>query len=159
MLDLGCGAGGTASYLRRHGAEVTALDRSPRFAAWATRRGARFVAADLSQSCLRPDRFTTVLLQEVLEDLPRSDRAALLRSVASLKAPRFFLVLRTETPWHRWAPRVEALADLPTVDPVQVMRTVHLCTSYRLLRHEEVARRNYRATVVEFRYGHDEAEV
>ena len=110
-------------------------------------------------SCLRPDRFTTVLLQEVLEDLPRSDRPALLQSVASLKAPRFFLVLRTETRWHRWAPRVAAIADLPTVDPVQVLRTVHLSTSYRLFRQDEVARRNYRATVIEFRYGHDGAEV
>ena len=61
--------------------------------------------------------------------------------------------------WHRWAPRAQAIADLPIVDPVRVMRAVHLDTSYRLLRQDEVTRRNYRATVIEFRYGHDEAEV
>jgi len=158
VLDLGCGAGVSAAYLGRHGAEVTAIDRHPRFARWRRISAVRFVAADLHQPCLGRQRFTTVLVQEVLEDFSRSDRTALLQSVAALAVPRLFLVLRTESGWHRWL-RVAAISELPIVDPVQVIRSVHLSTSYRLLRQEEVSCRNYRATVVEFRYGHDEAEV
>ena len=159
VLDLGCGSGATAALLARAGGQVTAVDCRPDFAAWSQRRGVRFVVGDIRHAITISETFSAVVLQEVLEDQSPSEQSSLLRALDQAPAERLLLVLRLQTGWHKWTPGVEAIANLPTVDPVPILRRVHLSTGYRLVRQKEIRRRNYRARAVEFRLFHDGAEV
>ncbi|MFA6110211.1 MAG: class I SAM-dependent methyltransferase [Candidatus Latescibacterota bacterium] len=72
MMDLGCGSGWLAARCRRTGAEVHAVDLSPRGVAAARRRFPevdRFHVADVYRLPFQPASFDALVLSEVLEHL------------------------------------------------------------------------------------------
>ena len=151
VADLGCGAGLAARYLAARGAKVIGVDLRMR-GGWTADPGSRYVAADLRRPMVEGRVFDVVLVQEVVERGSDSERRELLAALADWGAPRLVLVARCPTGWSRFTSHVDS--GVPAVvDPVELLRLVHLQTRYRLLRREEVRQRNYRGLVAEFHHG------
>lgn len=104
VLDLGCGRGQLAIALLLAGAAtgVTGIDADPAKIATATAAAgdlpARFAAADIAGAALPPAR--TVLLIDVLYQLPEARQAALLVRLANHGAHR--IVIRAFDPDRGW---------------------------------------------------------
>ncbi len=150
VADLGCGAGLAARYLAARGAKVTGVDRRMR-GGWSADPGVRYVAADVRLPVVEGNLFDVALVQEVVESGSDSERRELLAALADWGAPRLVLVARCPTGWSRF--RSPPDTDSAVVDPVELLRMVHLQTPYRLVRREEVRQRNYRGLVAEFHHG------
>lgn len=177
VLDAGCGRGLLALQLARGGARVLGVDLLPRFSrgalAAARRAPARAPAAGRSagseaespcegwlsllvadfRQLLAPAEqaggFDVILLRQVLQDYPQGDLEELLDGLAAGGARRLLLTLRQATRWGLFTHRLWPEGLGATVDPVTVLRRLHMATPFRLARQEEVRRRNFRSWVGE----------
>jgi SAM-dependent methyltransferase len=92
LLDIGCGAGGLLTHLRRFGT-VAGVDAAPEAVAYARAKG----DADVRQGALPdripfgPDEFDVITLLDVLEHI--QDDTASLRTIYRLLGPEGFLVM------------------------------------------------------------------
>ena len=150
VADLGCGSGLATRYLDARGAKVVGVDLRMR-GSWIGEPGSRYVAADLLLPVVQGEFFDVVLVQEVVEGGSDSERRELLAALAGWGAKRLVLVARCPTGWSRFRSHTDG--DTAVVDPVELLRMVHLQTPYRLVRQEEVRQRNYRGLVAEFHHG------
>jgi 2-polyprenyl-3-methyl-5-hydroxy-6-metoxy-1,4-benzoquinol methylase len=148
ILDGGCGLGTVARRLGERGARVTGVDLVPSFvrrAASGTREGrVRFLEGDLADVVEDEPgggRFDLLLLMEVLEDYELPDRRNLMERVASAGIPRIFLVFRT--PPSGLLGRLLPESAGGVIDPIELLRWVHLNLPYRQRRQEVVHVRNY----------------
>ncbi|HVS62327.1 MAG TPA: methyltransferase domain-containing protein [Thermoanaerobaculia bacterium] len=164
VLDAGCGHGTVAVELARRGAHVLACDRDlgrARSAASRARSGAprahaagaglAVIVADLAAAAPWGDGPTTWLCWELFEHLSIEQRRGLLRVMEESRASALFFAARVES---RLGALVAPLLDsskrgagehaspLPTLDPVLLLREIHLETDLRLERTETLTRRN-----------------
>jgi SAM-dependent methyltransferase len=146
VADLGCESGLATRYLDARGAKVVGVDLRMR-GSWIGEPGSRYVVADLLLPVVQGECFDVVLVQEVVEGGSDSERRELLAALAGWGAKRLVLVARCPTGWSRFR------SHTAVVDPVELLRMVHLQTPYRLVRQEEVRQRNYRGLVAEFHHG------
>jgi len=160
ILDAGCGRGWLALHLASGGARVLGVDLVPRFAprtlAAARRRELSLVMGDFRDLLPgmesgtprkepEPDRFDALVLREVIQDYRTEEQRELLQSLANGGAHRVLLTLRLDSGWSRVVGGMWPDGLGGTVDPVAVLRAVHLATPYRLTRQREVKRRNFRS--------------
>ena len=150
VADLGCGGGLATRTLAARGARVVGVDLRMR-GGWTADPGLRYVAADLCLPVVEGKYFDAALVQEVVESGSDSERRELLAALADWGAPRLVVVARCPTGWSRFRSQIDG--DSAVVDPVELLRMVHLQTPYRLVRREEVRQRNYRGLVAEFHHG------
>ena len=94
VLDLGCGAGGSATRRLAERFAVTGVDISGRSIALARRQvpGARFLHADMAALDLPPASFDAVAAFYAVTHVPREEHAALLRGIARWLRPGGLLV-------------------------------------------------------------------
>jgi magnesium-protoporphyrin O-methyltransferase len=157
VLDAGCGHGSMALALAARGARVTGVDLSPRLIEQASSRATGdnpvFVTGDLRDLLAAgSDRgsFDDILVLEVLEDYTHAERIEILGCLGQSPAQRLYLALRVSGPLTgllnatAWGGR-----PVGTVDPLPLLRWIHLNTTLRLTRREVVHCRNYRAEVLE----------
>ena len=169
ILDAGCGRGRLALTLASRGARVRGVDLVPRFtpeARAAARSGELSLVVgdfrdllpgpegtatesesngDPSNRDPAPDRFDALVLREVLQDYRGAEQRELLRGLAGGGVHRVLVTLRLDTGWSRFVGRMWPEGLGGTVDPVAVLRAIHLATPYRLTRQREVKRRNFRS--------------
>lgn len=162
ILDAGCGRGRLALHLASGGARVLGVDLVPRFAprtlAAARRRELSLAVGDFRDLLPgsapetatdtegpREDLFDALVLREVIQDYRTEEQRELLQSLAHGGAHRVLLTLRLDSGWSRFVGGMWPDGLGGTVDPVAVLRAVHLATPYRLTRQREVKRRNFRS--------------
>lgn len=75
MLDVGCGPGHIADYLRRHVKDVVGLDTNETYLKEATRRRLQAVLGDVACLPLRAEAFDVIICNDVLEHVPDSKPA------------------------------------------------------------------------------------
>ena len=155
FLDAGCGWGETARALAKLGSEVTAVDLLPRFLTEAAS-----LPADASPDFVRGDfceifspraaAFDAVLLREVLEDYPHKERLQVLAWLGESPTAQVYLVFRIRGRAHWWRKHFlpEGLSE--TIDPVALLRWIHLHTPLRLARQKKIHLRTYGVQVAEF---------
>lgn len=155
FLDAGCGKGKMAFTLAQEGSTVTAVDLLPRFRTEAATRLThtlpKFVVGDFCEifSTLQEKLFHAIVMQEVLEDHPPEERVQVLKWLAESPIPRVYLVFRTKGKADWWLKKILPQGLSETIDPVGLLRWIHLKTPFRLTRQEQVYQRTYRAQVVE----------
>jgi magnesium-protoporphyrin O-methyltransferase len=147
ILDAGCGRGRLALTLASRGARVCGVDLTPRFTAEARAAAGR---GELALSVgdfrdLRLEGFDALVLREVIQDYRLEERRELLRGLAGGGPERVLLTLRLDSRWSHLVGRMWPRGMGGTVDPVAILRTIHLVTPYRLTRQREVKRRNFRS--------------
>lgn len=160
ILDAGCGRGGFALTLASRGARVRGVDLVPRFTpeaqAAVRRRELSLVVGDFrdllpgvesgtSREEPEPDRFDALVLREVIQDYRAEEQRKLLQCLAGGGAHRVLVTLRLDSGWSRFVGGMWPDGLAGTVDPVAVLRAVHLVSPYRLTRQREVKRRNFRS--------------
>jgi SAM-dependent methyltransferase len=165
VLDAGCGHGTAAVELARRGARVLACDRDPARVA-ATRRRARetglavaTLVADLEEPGLSPARPVTWWCWELFEHLALEQRRRLFRRMEESRASALFFAVRAESRLGALvAPLLAAGGTdqrgepaLPTLDPVPLLREIHLETDLRLERTETLRRRNSALAIARMR--------
>ena len=162
VLDLRCGAGSLARALCHHDAHVTACDWDPEASPDAERaagaqegvRGGPPIdwrhehPVGLLERAVQP--FDDVVIWAVLEDLGEKARHDLLAALERLAPERLFVALHLESGWTRFAPGLVGAA-MPTADPVEILRSIHLETSLRLERQETARRRNATVRLMQLR--------
>lgn len=158
VLDLGCGHGATARLLTLAGIVVTAMDCRSNLTSWREVESARFLVGDARNLPFERDRFSAVLVREVLEEMTASERTQFFAALAMRPARRLLLVTRLAGRWQRFSGSSASLPGLATVDSVEILRRVHLGTPYQLVRRKEITSRNYRAQVAEFHCPHGGAD-
>lgn len=102
MLDFGAGWGENTRYLAlrlNKGGKVIALDISPQWQKVAKRRlkehsNVDFLNADVRSAGLPDASFDVVLINYVLHDIPRKERAAIVEELAKKLKPDGFIQLR-----------------------------------------------------------------
>jgi len=153
ILDAGCGLGLWTRRLARVGADVTGVDLVFDHVSEARRRvkegRPRFVAGDFRDLAVAGGGFDEIILQEVLEDYAPQDRIDTFRWLADAGAARVHVVFKQE---GRWATLIGAMmpdALTPTLDAVELLRSIHLHTPYRLSHQESDRRRSYNVRRVE----------
>jgi SAM-dependent methyltransferase len=153
VLDAGCGLGLLARRLAREGARVTAVDLLTHHVLEArglkNGSGPTWAVADFNDLLGSPGAFDDVVLQEVLEDYSPEETLDLLKRLAGCGAGKVHLIVKQAGPWRGIMETLLPEALLPTVDPVTLLRSVHLHTPYRLSHQESVRRRSYNARLVE----------
>ena len=106
VLDAGCGAGAQALWLLDQGADVVAVDVSPRMIQEAERRcarGGRFLVADLSEPLpLEPNSLDGITCSLALHYV--ADWSVPLRSFASALRPGGWAVISLDHPFGRPTP-------------------------------------------------------
>lgn len=148
ILDAGCGRGRLSLTLASRGARVCGVDLVPRFTPdvrAAVRRGEVALVVGDFRDLLTGPEIDALLLREVIQDYRKEEWRALLRSLADGGAERVLLTLRLDSAWSRLVGGMWPEGLGRTVDPVAVLRAIHLATPYRLTRQREVKRRNFRA--------------
>lgn len=125
VLDVGCGAGVLTSELCRYG-DVTGTDLSAPAIALATQLEPRaaFVAGRFQELELG-DGFDLITLFDVIEHIPREERAALLARLDALLARRGWLVLTTPHPSYtrrlrEYEPHLLQIVD-EVVEPEEIL--------------------------------------
>lgn len=158
VLDAGCGLGLFAVDLVRAGADVTAVDLAPDFAPETEDAGVRLVEGDVRNdpwpdAAEAPEPFDVILLRDVLQDYEGREMETLLAAVSDLAAPdaRMFLTLRQAVRFGWMLDGVYPPGLGGTVEFTAALRALQLATPFRLVRREEIKRRNYRSMVVEAR--------
>lgn len=150
ILDAGCGRGRLTLHLASGGARVLGVDLVPRFAprtlAAARRRELSLVVGDFRLLLAGTEEpFEALVLREVIQDYRGDEQRELLQSLADGGAQRVVLTLRLDSGWSRLVGGMWPNGLGGTVDPVAMLRAVHLATPYRLTRQREVKRRNFRS--------------
>ncbi len=81
LLDLGCGQGWLTEKFSKAGVYAVGVDRNPELVRFAKREGdnCEFVVSDGGHLPFRDSIFKTVILNDVLEHVPYSDAAALMK--------------------------------------------------------------------------------
>lgn len=153
VLDAGCGRGLFSVRLARRGATVTAVDLYPRCSEVLGAPGkVRVIRGDFRKIFVaRQPIFDSLVLSEVIEEYPPMERDRLFEWLCRIPFQRFYLVFKIGGPADSILGRVVAGELRQTLDPVRVLRSVHLRTPYRLERKEEIKVRNYRALIAEFK--------
>lgn len=157
VFDAGCGLGTIARRLTELGATVTACDHdaevldSARRSAPAARIEHRDLVDVLRDSPPESGNalFDDVLLWEVIESIGPARLPALCASLDGSGAKRVFVVVRLESRWHRFGPTQGVVPELPTAEPTQLLRRLHLGSRYRLRRQRTVSQRNSVLQVME----------
>jgi SAM-dependent methyltransferase len=153
ILDAGCGQGLLSRRLAGEGALVTGVDLVSRRLMRA--RGAPggsapdFAVADFRDVLPLAEAFDEVVIQEVLEDYSRGERMDTVIAMARSRAPRIHLIFRQPGRWGGLIGPMMPEALVPTLDPVPLLRSIHLHTPYRLARKESIRRRSYSVQWVE----------
>jgi SAM-dependent methyltransferase len=154
ILDAGCGRGLLARRLAGEGALVTGVDLVSHRVLEA--RGARggdaasFAVADFRDLLSREGAFDDVVIQEVLEDYSPEERKDTLVGLADSRVPRIHLIFREQGRWAGLIGPMMPDALVPTLDPVPLLRSIHLHTPYRLAHQESIRRRSYSVRMVQF---------
>lgn len=153
ILDAGCGRGLLARRLARQGARVTAVDLLADHVLEARDRaggaGPTFAVADLRDVVEARGAFDEVIVQEVLEDYTLEERLDAFRRLAGCGAYRVHLIFRQPGKWTTLIAPLLPDVLVPTLDPVPLLRSIHLHTPYRLAHQESVRRRSYNVQRVE----------
>ena len=117
--------------------------------------GARLAASEVDLGSASPadvltgDRhFDDVVLWELLERLDEADAGHLFAALETAAPQRLYVALRLQPRWSRWLASYPG-DELPTADPVRILRSLHLATDYRLHRHHTITRRNSALRVLE----------
>lgn len=153
ILDAGCGQGLLSRRLAGEGALVTGVDlvshRILRARAAQGGGAPTFAVADFRDVLPVAGAFDDVVIQEVLEDYTREERMDAIIALGSSRVPRVHLVFRQPGRWGGLIAPMMPEALVPTLDPVPLLRSIHLHTSYRLARRESIRRRSYSVQWVE----------
>lgn len=153
MLDAGCGLGLLSRRLAGRGALVTGVDVVSHRVLKA--RGAQgggaptFAVADFRDMLPAAGAFDDMVIQEVLEDYTPDERADTWLALARSRVPRIHLIFRRPGRWGGLIGPMLPEALLPTLDPVPLLRSIHLHTPYRLARQESIRRRSYSVQLVQ----------
>ncbi|MDH3207750.1 MAG: methyltransferase domain-containing protein [Gemmatimonadota bacterium] len=154
ILDAGCGRGLLARRLAAEGALVTGVDLVSHRVLEA--RGARgggaptFAVADFRDLLSVAEAFDDVVIQEVLEDYSAEERKDTIFGLASARVPRIHLIFRQQGRWGGLINPMLPAALTSTLDPVPLLRSIHLHTRYRLAHQESIRRRSYSVRMVQF---------
>ncbi len=154
ILDAGCGRGLLARRLAREGARVTAVDLVSDHVLEARDRtngnSPIFVVADFRDLLAAAPAYDDVILQEVLEDYRADERLETIHWLAESGTRRVHLIFRqpARSLGRLIVPLLPA-ALVPTLDPVPLLRSIHLHTPYRLTCQESVQRRSYSVQMAE----------
>jgi 2-polyprenyl-3-methyl-5-hydroxy-6-metoxy-1,4-benzoquinol methylase len=150
ILDGGCGMGSVASALARRGARVTGVDLVPRFVDAARERegpgGPDFVLGSFLD-VLEGGDFDALLLMGVLEDYTFPERRNLLEAIGASGIPLVWLVFRRPGSGLLW--RLIPDSGSETIDPIELLRWIHLNIPYRQARQETIRVRNFHAHLSE----------
>jgi SAM-dependent methyltransferase len=161
ILDAGCGRGLLARWLAKEGAQVTGADvlfdhvweARERGISDGMRSAVRWVTADFRDLLLARGAFDDVVMQEVIEDYGEAERAELFRGMSEADVPRLHLVFRRTGSWGGLITPLLPSALATALDPVNVLRSIHRHTPYRISHQESVRRRSYHVQVVELTRG------
>jgi len=96
------------------------------------------------------DAFDDVVIQEVLEDYSPDERSETVFALAEIRVPRIHLIFRQPGKWGGLISPMLPDALVPTLDPVPLLRSIHLHTPYRLVHQESIRRRSYSVRMVQF---------
>jgi SAM-dependent methyltransferase len=169
VIDAGCGHGTVAVELARRGARVVACDRAVDRALSTRRRAERagvglaVVAADLVAAAALCGKPMTWVCWELFEHLAFAERRTLLRAIEESRATALYFAVRVESRLGSLVGplvgrgRPDAVADgepgatLRTLDPVPLLREIHLETDLRLERTETLRRRNSGIAIAQMR--------
>ncbi len=153
ILDAGCGRGLLARRLANEGALVTAVDVLADHVAEARQGGEgrrpSLAVADLRDLVVTRGAFDDVILQEVLEDYSPEETLDVIRALAQGDARRIHVIFRRPGPWGGLIAPLLPATLVTTLDPVDVLRSFHRHTPYRLSHQESVRRRSYDVHMVE----------
>lgn len=153
ILDAGCGYGLLSRRLARQGAVVTGLDLvSHRVSRARVAQGggaAAFAVADFRDVLPVDGAFDDVVIQEVLEDYTSDERGDTIYRLGESRVPRVHLIFRQPGKWGGLIGPMMPEALLPTLDPVPLLRSIHLHTRYRLAHQESIRRRSYSVRMVQ----------
>jgi SAM-dependent methyltransferase len=153
ILDAGCGYGLLSRRLAREGAVVTGVDLVSHRVSKA--RGAQgggapaFAVADFRDVLPVDGAFDDVVIQEVLEDYTPDERGDTIYRLGESRVPRVHLIFRQPGKWGGLIGPMMPGALLPTLDPVPLLRSIHLHTRYRLAHQESIRRRSYSVRMVQ----------
>jgi SAM-dependent methyltransferase len=154
VLDAGCGHGLLSRRLAGEGARVTGVDlvghRVLKARGGQGRAAPTFAVADFKDVLAGSDAFDDVVIQEVMEDYTSDERLDAILAMGECRVPRIHLIFRQPGKWGGLIGPMMPEALLPTLDPVSLLRSVHLHTPYRLARKESIRRRSYSVQVVQF---------
>jgi len=154
ILDAGCGRGLLTRRLAGEGARVTGVDLvSHRVLKARGMEGGgapAFAVADFRDLLAVDGAFDDAVIQEVLEDYTSDERGDTIFSLAESRVPRLHLIFRQPGRWGGLIGSMLPEALVPTLDPVPLLRSIHLHTPYRLAHQESVRRRSYSVRMVQF---------
>jgi SAM-dependent methyltransferase len=161
ILDAGCGRGLLARRLAKEGARVTGADVLVDHVSEARERGInegrrsalRWAAADFRDLLLARGAFDDLVLQEVIEDYGEDERVELFRGIAGADVPRLHVIFRRTGSWGGLITPLLPPALATALDPVNVLRSIHRHTPYRISHQESVRRRSYHVQLVELTRG------
>jgi hypothetical protein len=109
-----------------------------------------FVAGDFRDLAVARGPFDEIILQEVLEEYDLQERVDTIRWLAESGAGRIHVIFRQEGgPWATLISPLLPEALTSTLEPVELLRTIHLHSPYRLSQQESVRRRSYNVQRVE----------
>jgi SAM-dependent methyltransferase len=153
ILDAGCGRGLLARRLAKEGARVTGADVLFDHVSEARERGeggaVRWAAADFRDLLVARGAFDDLVLQEVIEDYGEDERVELFGGIADADVPRLHLIFRRTGSWGGLIAPLLPPALATALDPVNVLRSIHRHTPYRISHQESVRRRSYHVQLVE----------
>jgi SAM-dependent methyltransferase len=153
ILDAGCGRGLLARQLAKEVARVTGADVLVDHVSEARERGegsaVRWAAADFRDLLLTRGAFDDLVLQEVIEDYGEDERVELFRGIADADVPRLHVIFRRTGSWGGLITPLLPPALATALDPVNVLRSIHRHTPYRISHQESVRRRSYHVQLVE----------
>jgi SAM-dependent methyltransferase len=153
VLDAGCGYGLLARRLAGAGARVTGVDvvsHRVEAARGMMGKGApAFAVADFRDLLTAADTFDDVVIQEVLEEYSVDERRDTIFGLAESRVPRIHLIFKQAGRWRGLIGPMLPDALAPTLDPVPLLRSIHLETPYRLAHRVSTRRRSYSVEMVQ----------
>jgi SAM-dependent methyltransferase len=153
ILDAGCGRGLLARRLAKEGARVSGADVLFDHVSEARERGegsaVRWAAADFRDLLVARGAFDDLVLQEVIEDYGEDERVELFGGIADADVPRLHVIFRRTGSWGGLIAPLLPPALATALDPVNVLRSIHRHTPYRISHQESVRRRSYHVQLVE----------